>query len=37
VLTVRILCEGAIVIFRMADNLEAIREAASRRDAEQGE
>jgi hypothetical protein len=37
VLTVRILCEGAIVFFRMADNLEAIREAPFRRDAEHGE
>jgi hypothetical protein len=30
VLTVRVLCEGAIVIFRMAGSLEAIREAAAR-------
>jgi hypothetical protein len=37
VMAVRVSCEGAIVIFRMADSLEAIREAAARQSAQQNE
>ena len=37
VLTVRVLCEGAMVIFRMAGSLEAIREAAARRSEQSNE
>jgi hypothetical protein len=37
VLSVRVLCEGAIVIFRIADSLEAIREATSGQFGEHGE
>jgi len=34
VVYVRVVCEAAIVIFRMADNLEAIREATDRQSAD---
>jgi hypothetical protein len=37
VMSVRVSCEGAIVIFRMADSLEAIREAAARQSAQQND